>query len=1167
MHTHHTYKRFLVQQAGLVLLAGMYTTGLQAQTCSPVVPQASINKNYIISYTARDSNITNPLLTTLTNCAMLRTVQYFDGLGRPLQTVQIKGSADGTKDVITPVQYDQYGRQAKNFLPYIAPTGAPGSYRANALNTGGNYATSGQKTFYNQTGQNYVNIPTPYAATVFEASPRSRVLEQGAPGDAWQPQTARAQTSGRTVAVEYATNNILALTDTANTKFVALYKATTAATQVITLSRAVGTPGRYDANQLSVTISKDENWMSGKGGTTEEYKDKEGHVVLKRLFNWLPAPLNKLEILSTYYVYDDRGNLAFVLPPKANADNVTSISQTVLDELCYQYLYDDRKRLTQKKLPGKDWDFFLYNKLDQIVGTQDGVQRGKAPQEWTVTRYDDMGRVVLTGIYIHPSSIGGTSYRSALQNNLVDTQTTLWETPTGTAANYGYTKATFPATITTTLSVNYYDDYSFAGTNPYPFAGASSLTKDKPTGGLVNVLGTTNMLMSVIYYDDQGRNIKTVSQHYLNGVVDVNNYDEVRTAYSFTGEAKTLIRKHFTAASGSTPALVAINRYTYDQVGRKIDSYQRTGAATSPEVLVSRNEYNDIGQLYHKKLHSENLGSSFLQDIAYSYNERGWLKKINEPAMAQPADNSKLFSMELKYADGTYKQFNGNITNQLFVNTGSTTEPLQTFTYQYDQLNRLKSGISTGATLPSNNMAETAIAYDELGNIKSLTRDAATPYSYSYIMNGTVETSRLKSVSGITTGDYAYDVNGNMKTDARNGATLQYNMLNLLASVTKTGVNLSYIYDAGGQKLRKVSNVTGTTDYIGGIVYNTISSVYRIDFVQTEEGRAINNNDGTYRYQYDLKDQLGNVRLTFQKSSTTGKADRVQSDNYYAFGMRKSINPTVIQNKYLYNGKEIQDETGDYDYGARQYDPVIARWVAIDPLAEKSRKWSPYNYVYNNPLNFTDPDGMSPASESEESDRSRQEKELEQKEAEDNAQDAQLRSDAMAANGGFGAKSDLTNKSFSSMQLDESDNSESEDVNSDQAGGGPPSYTPPPKSLPGFPDAQRVSPKGPVKRPRWKLPNGDLLEWDGQHRELERYNPQGKHKGVWNEEGKQIKDKVKGRKITVINEAPKPHLDPSTVRMGIKTVGTGVAIYIGIKLIELAITVATGGGAAPILLL
>ncbi len=85
-------------------------------------------------------------------------------------------------------------------------------------------------------------------------------------------------------------------------------------------------------------------------------------------------------------------------------------------------------------------------------------------------------------------------------------------------------------------------------------------------------------------------------------------------------------------------------------------------------------------------------------------------------------------------------------------------------------------------------------------------------------------------------------------------------------------------------------------------------------------------------------------------------------NNYYPFGLNH-IDGQISKGKlggylsYKYNGKELQ-ETGMYDYGARMYMPDLGRWGVIDPLAEVSKRWNPYNYAYNNPIMFIDPDGM-----------------------------------------------------------------------------------------------------------------------------------------------------------------------------------------------------------------
>lgn len=928
-----------IRISGLSLAACFLLTALQlkAQTgCQTFTTVASANRNYIKTSVPRRPGV-DPAAAGLTTCDMMQTVQYFDGLGRPLQTVQVMGSPL-KKDLVQPVAYDAFGREAITYQPYAAAT-ANGSYKTTAV--------SDQLSFYSIPPAGVSSNFYPLQVSGFEPSPLNRVTEQGAPGAAWQPIDAGIIGSGHTSKKVYGTNNETAVTDTANSTLVPFYNisAINATTQQPTLAKT----GNYKAGELYMVVSKDENWKSGRGGTVEEYKNKEGRVVLKRTFNYTGGTLQKL---STYYVYDDFGNMVYILPPLSNADNILPV-QTQLDALCFQYRYDNRNRLTQKKIPGKGWELIVYNKLDQVVATQDANQRGKTTPEWTVSRYDAIGRVVMSGTYIYGAT--GADVRATVQTQ-ANGFTTLWETPTGTAANYGYTAATFPASVSTVLSVNYYDNYTFAGTNPYPVSG-NNKANGLVTGSLINVLGTTNMLWTVIYYDDRGRNIEMFKQHYLGAITSPYNYDDVINSYNFNDQLATVTRKHYTKNAGNTAATLALtiaNTYDYDHIGRKINAFEKIN--TGNNILLSKYDYNEVGQVLSKHLHGATGAAPFLQDIDYAYNERGWLSRINNPAVT-----TKIFAMTLSYNSGASPQYNGNISGASWLTKVPAglglTQNLQSYAYSYDQINRLQQAAYT--TPGYIGKFNEQFSYDNGGNISLLKRTNTTTagqylnnFTYDYTTGGAG--NKLYGVTDAGTanqgGTYTYDLNGNTKTDTRNQITdIAYNVLNLPQVVTRTAGTIAYTYDAAGTKLRKISG-SNTRDYINGIEYYNGT----IESVGTEEGRAVASS-GVYSYEYYLKDHLGNIRASVRQDGSIG-----QVQDYYAFGLEMNPGNSYTAspvNQHKYNGKEKQEETGQYDYGARFYDPVIGRWNTVDGMAEKYVSSSPYHYAANNPVSNYDIDG------------------------------------------------------------------------------------------------------------------------------------------------------------------------------------------------------------------
>src|SRR5690606_4305656 len=141
--------------------------------------------------------------------------------------------------------------------------------------------------------------------------------------------------------------------------------------------------GTYGTGHLYKNTVTDED-----GNITIEFKNGQGQTVLVRKM------LNATEKADTYYVYNEYNQLAWVIPPLLA--NMQTWGWNEQEALAYQYRYDGEGRLVEKKLPGKGWEYMVYDKADRLVFTQDAVMRPTA--KWLFTKYDKFGRVIMTGI-------------------------------------------------------------------------------------------------------------------------------------------------------------------------------------------------------------------------------------------------------------------------------------------------------------------------------------------------------------------------------------------------------------------------------------------------------------------------------------------------------------------------------------------------------------------------------------------------------------------------------------------------------------------------------------------------------------------------------------------------------------------------------------------------
>ncbi len=821
-------------------------------------------------------------------------INYTDAYGRPLQSILLSASPSN-KDIIQTYQYDALGRIIKSYLPFTSDESQNGEFEENALIL--------QQDFYNSDFPNQ----NAFSQVEYDNSPYNQIIKQSSPGE------------------DINTVNLSSDFEPAGEID---YRTVNDKNQLVN-------DGTYPPNSLMKYTLKDADDKQ-----TYIYKDKSGKVILKEKAN-----------TKTRYVYDKYGQLRYVLSPEGVSrmtEKEYDKNSDLVKKYCYYYEYNEKHQLVTKQLPGKEPVYLRYDDKYRLRLTQDGNMRQDSL--WMFINYDPLGRIISTG----SAEIEDT-------DNIPDTISPL---PVNGISSF--------------FTGQFYDNYDFIEDQNLLFDTTQAYhekfdrIRGKPTGSKVRVMTdeTEIWLTSVTYYDKYGRTIQTISKNNVGG------YDIVSNKYDFSGKLLISKQKH-TDYTPNTKFLVYL--YNYDTMGRLLKIRLSQSEDTTGAIIINEMIYNELGQVKQKKIHSEN-GTDFLQTEDFGYNIKGALTNINNPDSL----GNDLFGMNLFY-DTPPKGFNNTTYNDGKISAlqwnSKNLKQTKTYTYEYDELNRL-----TRAVYTPENRYDVDIQYDLNGNITRLERKGqiisfvksingkpikAIQYDYIDKLTYTYEGNRLTNVQDaagevntqlnndfhnltIRADEYEYDANGNMTEDCNKGIdNITYNLLNQPVEINLGTRKTLYTYTATGMKLQtrtyENGNLKNTSEYSGAFVYEN----NKLTYINIPGGRIVAQ---TNDYQYHLTDHLGNVRVTFGKAKN-GNTEIIQEDHYYPFGMRMNglyCENTNLLNKYLYNGKEQQEQTLYYDYGFRQYDAQLGRWHVVDAMAEYYFSESPYAYVQNNPINYRD---------------------------------------------------------------------------------------------------------------------------------------------------------------------------------------------------------------------
>ena len=716
--------------------------------------------------------------------------------------------------------------------------------------------------------------------------------------------------------------------------------------------------GYYKAGELSVSASVDEDGVS-----TETYTDFRGLQVCKKIGND-----------AVYYVYDEYGDLRYVLPP--GLSGTMSRSDSRMKKLAYWYDYDSHGNLISKHLPGVgEWEY-KYDPAGRLVAEH---TIDHPAGSWRLYGYDNCGRRVIA-MDISTGDAQASAWASACRTAVVSS---------GGDGAYSFSPSW--SGVCTVVWANYYDTYDFIAANSLgaDFSFKSGVISSNGTSVSVDArlmqpkgLQTgcyTGAGFEVYYYNNEGLRI----QSYATG------YNQGRCTETYTYDGQPSHRKITYDSSSPLKDMDVV--FTYDGGGRlikkevlqsavaKASSTQKSGISVhwSDTATVSCS-YSPLGLL-----EKETFGNGSY--IKRKYDVHGWIKSRDYSTGATS------FSEELTYADGSWPCYNGNISSKTWRG--------HRYDYRYDSRNRLTSASYHSITSSSNKANfSTSYAYDERSSLVEINRkgvvglsplvsiespegevygkldgitvdyDGNRPVRYANSCDGDNYPGRvgvgvLEKAATIT-----YDYAGRVCSDSGRGIEqIDYNNDGLPTAIyfTEGAVHLMS-YDGLGRHLTTKCYEPVKSVVIGGgpgalkcstsrEYYGDGQIVENGSLAMSRYGGGYFDSDGSPFYYFS--DYQGN-----NISVVDNKGNVCQSTDYYPYGEVWRLDNALTlgtKNTFLYSDKEYLSMDGlhEYDFSARRQTPAVPGFNRMDTECEKYYDINPYVFCAGNPVNAIDPSG------------------------------------------------------------------------------------------------------------------------------------------------------------------------------------------------------------------